>query len=62
MNKKCKNLSVEDITDRGQIFDHPSYKYRCLLTNKEVVSCIVCKKDRCKNYVSKCEECKSKRC
>lgn len=55
MDEKCKNLSVEDITDSGQIFDHPSYRYRCLLTNKEVISCIVCKKGRCKNYISELE-------
>ena len=47
----CKHLNIEDITQwHGDVFDHPSYEYRCKLTNKKVITRIQCNSNRCKRY------------
>lgn len=49
----CKNLITEDITSwHSDVFDHPSYKHTCRLTEKEVIPCIHCNDKRCKDYES----------
>lgn len=33
----CKNLISEDVSPyHGDIFDHPTYRYRCRLTGAEI--------------------------
>ena len=47
----CKNLNAEDVTPwHCDVFDHPDYKYICRLTGKEVIPCIRCNENKCKNY------------
>jgi hypothetical protein len=47
----CKNLKIEDTSDfHSDVFDHPTYKYTCKITDKDVIPCAHCKKERCKNY------------
>lgn len=49
----CKYIKSEDITPwHGDVFDHPKYKNTCKITNRKVITCIHCNKDRCKNYES----------
>lgn len=47
----CIYLKTTDTSiNNNDIFDHPSYKYFCNKKNKEIIPCICCKTNKCKNY------------
>lgn len=64
----CKYLQVEDATNgKGDVFDHPNYKYVCTKNDEEVIPYIHCNKKKCNYYdttmqygnerISKCKYC-----
>ena len=47
----CKNLIIKDVTSwHGDVFDHPTYEYRCKLTGKEIYPRARCKREKCEKY------------
>lgn len=51
----CKNLEKRDVTPyRGDVFDHPEYKFFCQKDGKEIIPQISCVD--CKEYAPSCYE------
>ncbi len=47
----CKYIEIEDVTPwHGDVFGHPDYKYTCTKLGREVLTCVVCNPNRCKDY------------
>ena len=47
----CKNLMIKDVTSwHGDVFDHPTYEYRCRLNGRKVYPLTHCKSPRCEKY------------